>query len=155
VLNIGSQHLPVRIRNMSAGGALIDGPDIPAAGARVLLVRGSLRASGHVAWREKGQAGIAFEAAVKTSLWIAKAGHAGQQRVDDVVAAIRHSEPLPQDAPLLPEQALVDLSTTLDDICDRLLMIGAISEPLGEELVRLDAVAQSLRLLAGRKADQR
>jgi hypothetical protein len=136
---------------MSAGGALVDGPNIPAAGARVQLVRGSLIAIGQVAWRDEDQAGIAFDAAVKTSLWIAKAGHAGQQRVDDVVAAIRRSERLPEDAPAKPEQALVELSTTLDDICERLVIVGEISGPLGDELVRLDAVAQSLRWLAGRQ----
>ena len=155
VLSTGSQHSPVRIRNMSARGALIDGPNIPAGGARVMLVRGSLSASGQVAWRENDQAGIAFDAAVETSLWIAKAGHAGQQRVDDAVAAVRRSELLAQNAPPQPAQGLVELSATLDDICERLVMLGDISGPLGEELMRLDAVAQSLRCLAGRSTYSR
>jgi len=151
ILDTGSQTIPIRIRNISSRGALIDGPNLPAAGARLLLVRGSLSARGHIAWREEDQAGISFDEAVNTSAWVARAGHAGQQRVDDVVAAIRRSDPLPPTAQFSQEQSLAELSVTLDAICERLTSIGEISGPLGEELVRLDAVAQSLRVRSRRK----
>ena len=147
VLDTGTQTLPIRIRNISAHGALIDGPNIPAARVQVLLVRGSLNASGQIAWRENDQAGISFDQAVNPSAWVAKAGHPGQQRIDDIVAAIKRSDPHPQNS-FEDEQSLKELSATLDEICDRLGTIPEITVALGEELVRLDAVAQSLRRIS-------
>jgi len=151
VLETGSQNVSIRIRNISSRGALIDGPNLPAAGAKLLLVRGSLSARGHVAWREEGQAGISFDEAVNTSLWVARAGHAGQRRVDEVVAAIRRSDPLPPNSQPKQVQSLTELSVTLDEICQRLATIGEISGPLGEELIRLDVLADSLRRLSKKK----
>ena len=144
VLNTGTQALPVRIRNISPHGALIDGPSIPAARVQVLLVRGGLSAAGQIAWREKDQAGISFDETVETSAWVARVGHPGQQRVDDIVAAIKRSDPHLQNS-VEDEQSLKELSATLDEICERLGALPEITTALGEELVRLDAVAQSLR----------
>ena len=147
VLDTGTQTFAIRIRNISEHGALIDGPNIPAARVQVLLVRGSLNARGQIAWRENGQAGISFDQAVIPSAWVAKAGHPGQQRVDDIVAAIRRSDTQPQNS-FEDERSLKELSTTLDEICERLGTFPEITIALGEELVRLDDVAQSLRRIS-------
>jgi len=55
-----SSSVPVRIRNLSSRGALLDGAALPVAGVQVQLVRGMLRANGHVAWQDGSLAGINF-----------------------------------------------------------------------------------------------
>jgi hypothetical protein len=147
ILDTGSQTAPIRIRNISSRGALIDGSNLPAVGAKLLLVRGSLSARGQVAWRNNDQAGISFDEAVNTSAWVARAGHAGQQRVDDIVAALRRSDELLPNSQVGHEQSLAELSVTLDEVCERLGNIREVAAAGGEELIRLDALAQTLRRL--------
>ncbi len=51
----------VRIRDLSAGGARVQGDDLPEEGADVLLKRGEFETFGTIAWVHDGQAGIEFE----------------------------------------------------------------------------------------------
>lgn len=151
VLDTGSQIFPIRIRNISSHGALIDGKNIPDVGSSAVLLRGSLSAGGHVAWRGTGQAGITFDHAVNTTVWVAKPGHTGQQRVDEIVTAIKRSDPLQPSSPFKDSQTLPEISASLEAICKRLGTIPEISDAFGEELVKLDAVAQSLRRISVKK----
>jgi hypothetical protein len=48
-------------------------------------------------------------------------------------------------------QALAEVSATLDALCERLANLPNVSVGLGEELIKLDAVAQVLRKLAARQ----
>ena len=43
--------VPVRVRNMSRGGALVESADTPGEGQHVRLSRGSLSVRGHIAWQ--------------------------------------------------------------------------------------------------------
>ena len=145
----GAGQLPVRIRNLSQVGALLDGGSLPPAGSKVRLVRGRLSADGEIAWVARGQAGIRFTAEIDVAAWVARVGHSGQQRVDEVVAAHRRREPAAaiQDDDRL---SLAAISEELDAICNRLAASPAIVTELGEELVKLDALASTLQQLAGR-----
>src|SRR5947209_15412596 len=60
-LELGGQSQPVVLRNLSAGGALIEGKWLPAQGSNVLFVRNDLRVLARVAWVEGRFAGVAFE----------------------------------------------------------------------------------------------
>jgi hypothetical protein len=60
-LELGGQCQPVILRNLSAGGALIEGKWLPAEGSNVLFVRNDLRVPARVAWVEGRYAGVAFE----------------------------------------------------------------------------------------------
>ena len=51
----------VRIRDLSAGGARIEGPELPMVGTDAMLKRGGADVFGEVAWISGNQAGIAFE----------------------------------------------------------------------------------------------
>jgi len=51
----------VRIRDLSAGGARVQGEELPEVGIDVLLKRGEFETFGTVAWIHDGQAGIEFE----------------------------------------------------------------------------------------------
>ena len=52
---------PVRMRNLSAEGVLIEGDDLPIEGTIVLFRKNDLKATGHVAWVKDNRAGIAFD----------------------------------------------------------------------------------------------
>jgi hypothetical protein len=54
----------VRIRDLSSGGARIEGAEFPAVGADVMLKRGEAAVFGKVAWVSGNQAGVAFEEAL-------------------------------------------------------------------------------------------
>lgn len=145
---------PVRIRNLSSVGALVDGASLPPLGAKVRLLRGRLRADGEIVWQDKANCGIRFDHAITVMEWVQRPGHSGQQRVDGIVAAIRSSDPVPRELQHLSvaDESLAAISKALDEICERLARTPNMSIEMGEELLRLDAIGQSLRKIAtGRK----
>jgi hypothetical protein len=108
--------MSVRVRNLSAQGALLDGESLPVPGSRVRLLRGDLSADGLVAWTGGGPAGIRFAGAIDVAAWVKRLGHPGQQRVDDAVAALR--DRLPHDErPDCRPASLGAISEDLDAIC--------------------------------------
>lgn len=144
----GDGSLTVRVRNLSARGALVDGSSMPTAGTTIRLARGALSAEAVVAWQAAGQAGIRFTREINVAAWVTRPGHPGQQRVDDAFAAMRQSKPIPftggrQDLPSLGR-----IGTELDAICARLAATPGMTVELGEELVRLDALARAVDQLA-------
>ncbi|MEQ7872477.1 PilZ domain-containing protein [Sphingomonas sp. ASV193] len=52
---------PVKLRNLSAEGALVEGDKLPVEGAAVVFRRGDLEMPGTVVWTEGKRAGLAFE----------------------------------------------------------------------------------------------
>ncbi|MEO6580040.1 MAG: PilZ domain-containing protein [Sphingomicrobium sp.] len=54
--------VPVKLRNLSTEGALIEGDRLPIVGSDVLFHKNELHLSGHVAWVTGRRAGIAFDA---------------------------------------------------------------------------------------------
>lgn len=52
---------PVRIRDLSSGGARIEGTELPAVGTDVMLKRGEADVFGALAWVSGNQAGIEFD----------------------------------------------------------------------------------------------
>jgi hypothetical protein len=140
----GGNSIPVRIRNLSADGALIDGSALPDVGCHLRLSRGTLAATGELMWRDKSYGGVRFVGRIDVDAWV-RGASGGQERVDRVIAAIRRGQPVPAElkAPAVP--SIAEISTALDQLCDRLSNLPNMSVELGEELVRLDAIAQSLR----------
>jgi hypothetical protein len=86
----------VRIRNMSPGGALLEGAVLPEVGALVQLVRGSLIIHGLVIWCSAGRCGLKFSGLVAVEQWRACPSNVEQQRVDEVVRLVKAGAvPLP------------------------------------------------------------
>ncbi|MEO8454513.1 MAG: hypothetical protein ABI454_05080 [Sphingomicrobium sp.] len=128
---------------------MIEGPTLPSVGVNVWLLRGTLSAKGVLAWQGDRQGGVNFDRPIDVKLWVQRVGHRGQQRVDTVVEAIRRHHGLPddlQDAPAT--EKLATISATLDEVCERLSRTEIISVELAEDLLKLDAISQSLRKLA-------
>jgi hypothetical protein len=114
---------PVKVRNMSESGALVEGAAIPQSGAGVRLVRGSLCVPAQVVWSAKGRCGLRFAALVTVGDWLAPPRNIEQQRVDEVVSLVRAGA-----GPIVPSQrstvARVNPGDELRRICKLLEKIG-------------------------------
>lgn len=148
-LDTGEQLYPVRIRNLSPHGALVDGLVLPPAGSVIKLTRGHLSASGRIAWQRNGQAGVNLDDRIDVESWVRRVGHSGQQRVDAVVDALRRSGSFPADPqPDAAIPSLRELSAALDAVCEHLASAAGLSVAMSDDLLKLDAIAQHLRQLA-------
>lgn len=80
---------PVRLRNMSVEGALVEGAALPCVGSKVRLCRGRLSLNGRVVWQSEGRAGIALAERAIPQEWLT--GRSGSQdKVDQVVAQAKY-----------------------------------------------------------------
>ena len=150
VLDSGTARWAVRIRNLSASGALIEAAALPPAGTAVRILRGELSMRGTLAWKGSGHAGISFSAEIDVAAWVKRVGHGGQQRVDGVVAALRSSAPPPKDLQVAPSpDSLPEISAALDKLCEDLASGATLSLEFGEQLLKLDSIAHALRQIAG------
>lgn len=152
-LDTGGAATPVRIRNLSSKGALVEAASLPPVGSRLRLLRGELQVNGEVAWAGAGQGGITFTGTIDVDRWVKRAGHSGQQRVDGMVASLRGMGEAPSAAPAAPDLAtVVAVSCALDQLCESLAATPEMSIQLGENLLKLDSIAQALRRIATGKA---
>src|SRR4051812_46281383 len=65
--------MPVRVRNMSLNGALLEGNGLRD-GAALVLRRGDCAAPGRVVWSDGHRSGIAFSQEVCVSSWMGRHG---------------------------------------------------------------------------------
>jgi hypothetical protein len=155
-LYTAGRSFPVRIRNISTGGALLDGDNLPGEGSRICLRRAHLAVDGRVAWQVHELRGVRFSAEIDVEEWVKLKGHAGQRRVDQVVAAVRTGQRQSELMSALPidptgMETMESISAALEQICERLSASPTLTDEVAEELVRLDSIIHSLRQLAGPK----
>jgi hypothetical protein len=89
-LTAGTASTPVRVRNLSPTGALVESSALPAAGSMIVLRRGPLEAIGRVAWMAAGRAGLSFTAPVIVSAWLPTRESARQAQVDQIAFGVKH-----------------------------------------------------------------
>lgn len=65
-LEIGGAVIPVKLRNLSEHGALIQGPKLPIEGSELVFCRNELRAHGRIAWVNGEHGGVAFSSPLST-----------------------------------------------------------------------------------------
>jgi len=97
-----TQEQPVKVRDLSATGAMIEGAKIPAAGTDVILRRGALELFATVAWVKGNRGGLHFYKRIsETELWtqIHRTGHSAP------VEETAHHRPGFRAATLTPEEA--------------------------------------------------
>lgn len=124
--------LPVRIRNISETGALLDGAVIPDSGAIVQLIRGELIVDGLVAWAREGRFGLRFSGRIDVQQWRATVSNSEQQRVDEIVRLVKAGAvPLP--VPALAESRC-DLPNSRTGLVRDLRRVAGLLGELGEEL---------------------
>lgn len=141
---------PVKVRNMSASGALVEGGAIPESGAGVRLVRGSLCVPAQVIWSVKGRCGLRFVALVTVGDWLAPPRNTEQQRVDEVVSLVKAGA-----VPIAPTQRSTLEPANLGDELRRIcILLEKIGDTLssdevtlakhGSELQNLDICTQTI-----------
>jgi hypothetical protein len=59
-IEVSGTIVPVKLRNLSTEGALIEGSGLPVEGSEVLFRRNELSVNGRVAWVHEKHAGVAF-----------------------------------------------------------------------------------------------
>lgn len=127
----------VRIRNLSAMGALVDGKDLPEEGDMVRVQRGPHSAIARVIWRKASTCGIGFSSPVPAQEWIAYgAGHKGQQRVDEIIDSVRSGEAAGAAAAL----ASAGGATGRDGAADQIEAVADTLLALAAELAAVPAV---------------
>jgi len=89
VLRAGTEQAPVKVRNMSPNGAMIETSVTPVTGSQVELIRGALIARGSVIWTSANKCGVRFSSEVSVKDWLAAPDKSQQQRVDDIVALVK------------------------------------------------------------------
>jgi hypothetical protein len=145
----GGLVLPVRIRNLSETGALLEGSGLPDKGVSLILKRGDLEVSGTVAWASGGRRGVRFDGPTPVNGWIGGkprpldcTGLRDQRRVDAIQAQARadpaagRAEPSP---PAAEAQALEGFEARL---AEELTYVHRLLESLGDELVSEPIVIQ-------------
>jgi hypothetical protein len=81
---------PVRIRNMSRGGALVEAAALPPPGGTMRLSRGTLSVAGQIIWVLGAKAGLHFGAPIAVTDWLPNGQRgSGQQLIDEVVHQAR------------------------------------------------------------------
>jgi hypothetical protein len=140
---VGGRSLPIRIRNLSDTGALIEGAGLPEAGTTVVLTRGDLQVAATVAWAAGSRRGVRFAGPTPVNEWtggkpkpIDCTGLRDQRRVDAIQAEARAKPVSGRDlrAPEGPatQPAAADLDSRL---ADELGFVQRLLEGLGDELV--------------------
>jgi len=160
-LYIGAHSTPVKVRDMSTGGALIEGGTMPPLGHGIRLCRGSLHVSGEVVWTTGGRSGLRFNTAITVTDWLPRANAtAPQMRIDEIVQLVKSSE---ASSPTFAgsEVEITSRKLTSLEITQLKLAIEALAEDLAadpdivarhmEKLQSLDLTAQALTKLAAER----
>lgn len=148
-IGAGTTSNPVKVRNLSVHGALLEGSALPPSGAAACLRRGSLQVEGLIAWRDRTHCGIRFQSPIDVQEWVRRVGARDQQKIDAAIADIRAGSAVRQRSALASARGRSDLlasaSAELLQISERIAAMPGMSIELAEELMKLDALAHSLK----------
>lgn len=125
----------IRLRDLSATGARIEGSRLPGVGASVQITRGVLQENGTIIWREPKECGVRFDEPVDLDDWMPGLAARDQIVVDDMVAAVRSGDAdvLPFPPSLAPPP--VPLNAMLPQrLAEELAYVARLLDSLGEDL---------------------
>ena len=150
---------PVRIKNLSANGALISGRELPRAGEQCRLRRGEISITGQIVRVMDRAAAVQFARLIDVHQWLGAAQQL-QSDVDRVVQDSRHRYPIADSNHLVSNlrheriapstftgDELVDLADQLDRLADSLSDNPLIIAEYQTRLQVLDIASQRLRAL--------
>jgi hypothetical protein len=165
-IEAGALKAPVRIRNLSESGAMLDGAALPDIGTALMLRRMEVEIGASVVWRASGRCGVVFDGKVSVDEWGAgvrqppRLAVSGQARVDAIQSAVRKGSQLPVDAPSpTPRIAARELDRrlgeeidhawrVLDAVGDELCEDAVLLQRHGDVLQRFDIACQTISHLA-------
>jgi hypothetical protein len=93
MLHAESWSAPVKIRNLSANGGMVEAEALPGTGCAVRLVRGRLAVAGRIMWSSGGRCGVPFAALVSPRDWMAPAEVMDSEPGGNVVALLPAGPP--------------------------------------------------------------
>lgn len=146
-----------KIRNLSATGALVEASIIPPAGTGVRLVRGSLHASGSIAWASHGRCGVRFDSLVSVSQWMAPTKNNEQTRIDETIVMLKAGASPAGEVrgprPMMPSHEqlgrdLAEVSRLLEALAAELTSDPSIVAQFGSKLQAFDIATQTLEVAA-------
>ncbi len=120
----------IRLRDLSASGARVEGATLPAIGATATIRRGSLHASGTIVWRDRKGGGLHFESPLALDEWMPKQASRDQTAVDDMVELVRSGRA--EVLPLSPPKVFRDILP--QRLAEELAYVGRLLESLGDDL---------------------
>jgi hypothetical protein len=141
---VGGRILPVRIRNLSETGAMLEGAGLPDAGMKLVLARGDLHVAAVVAWAAGGRRGVRFDGPTPVHEWTGAAkpkpldctGLRDQRRVDAIQAEARNETPSGRALRDSAETPAPAVSPDLDArLAHELGYVQRLLENLGDELI--------------------
>jgi len=136
-IEAGKLKVPVRIRNLSESGAMLDGTVLPDPGTALTLRRLELEIGATVTWCESGRCDVAFDGLVSVEDWVAgnclpiRFVKPGQARVDEIQSALRRGDAPPQEAP--PPTRPVPVDELDHRIAGEVEMVRRLMETVGDE----------------------
>ena len=130
-LHFDQAKAPVVIGNLSPAGAMVEASLLPSEGDSVHLVRGELCAQGRIVWCSADRCGLEFSGEIDLPKWLAPASHAGQSRVDEIIAMLKAGA-----APEEPPEAGASTAPKSSTIKDDLGLLRALLKNLKDDLSR-------------------
>lgn len=127
-LLVGGMGRPVRVRNLSASGALVESANLPETGNAAVLQRGSLRAECTIVWQLGGRGGLHFARPIELADWIPGSSAEGRAEVDHPAAVAPSASARNPDASAAIEPGL------LRRTADELAFVSRRLEALGSDL---------------------
>ncbi|HEU0134296.1 MAG TPA: PilZ domain-containing protein [Allosphingosinicella sp.] len=140
---VGGRTLPIRIRNLSETGAMIEGAGLPEAGMKLVLVRGDLQVAATVAWAAGSRRGVRFGGPTPVNEWTGGkprpldcTGLRDQRRVDAIQAEARATPVSGRDLRSAEGPATQPVVADLDvRLAEELGYVQRLLEGLGDELI--------------------
>jgi len=151
-IECGGTRAPVRIRNLSETGAMLDGATLPNPGVSLTLLRAEITVGATVIWREGGRCGVHFDSVAATvDEWVTGKrpptfdGKQGQARVDAIQGAVRAGATLPVEPPVA---GTLDAAEIERRVAEEITHVQRLIDALGEELIEDPVMLQRhMRLL--------
>lgn len=158
-INAGVHGAPVKVRNLSSTGGLVEGARIPDPATKIVLRRGELTVSGTVVWKEMDRAGLKFDAPIYVPHWLP--GGDAMMKNHLVDAAFHGSKTRPDSASPATEltsgsvdkEMIMQAEGLLEELANALADDEDIVKRFGAQLQSLDLAIQLLRRLAGTKTN--
>ena len=155
VIHFAGQRADVFLRDVSATGALMDGPVLPKVGESVLLERGTIRVTATVIWRHDRRCGVHYDHVVPVAEMMRRVGagsSAQQARIDQVQRQLRsgYVAPMPAAPAPAPRALRSDFGYAcrlVETVGDELARDAYVLSRYGPTLQKLDELMQLLRRL--------
>jgi hypothetical protein len=139
----------VRVRNLSEGGAMLEGGELPLPGERLLLRRLEFSVAGSCVWCSGTRCGVRFDRPISVAHWAGTrtATSAAQQRVDALQTAIRAGGAAAPAAPAVTPAQPVVVRNVADEVAAAAAVLRALSDRLAEDMAVIAAHGDALQQL--------